>query len=96
MITSEMYMLETFSFAHNGDGLRTSASNSVGLATNSYDAAGNRMTRTEDGETTTYTLGVGDRLASWTGGAYTHSAAGCVTRIERDGLLTLDLRSWGH
>jgi len=34
-----------------------------------YDAAGNRMTRTEDGETITYTLGVGDRLASWSGGA---------------------------
>ena len=63
------------------------------------------MTRTEDGETITYTLGVGDRLASYGraasplaagGGAYTHNAAGCVTRIERDGLLTLDLRSWGH
>ena len=56
-----------------------------------YDAAGNRMTRTEDGETITYTLGVGDRLASWTGGAYTHDAAGNVTRIERDGRPTRDL-----
>ena len=56
-----------------------------------YDAAGNRMTRTEAGETITYTLGVGDRLASWTGGAYTHDAAGNVTRIERDGSPTLDL-----
>ena len=56
-----------------------------------YDAAGNRMTRTEDDETITYTLGVGDRLASWTGGAYTHDAAGNVTRIERDGRPTLDL-----
>ena len=56
-----------------------------------YDAAGNRMTRTEDGATVTYILGVGDRLASWTGGAYTHDAAGCVTRIERDGRPTLDL-----
>ena len=26
-----------------------------------YDAAGNRMTRTEDGETVTYSLGAGDR-----------------------------------
>ena len=34
--------------------------------TYTYDAAGNRMTRTEDGETVTYTLGVGDRLATWT------------------------------
>ena len=56
-----------------------------------YDAAGNRMTRTEDGETITYTLGSGDRLASWTGGVYTHDAAGNVTRIERDGSPTLDL-----
>ena len=56
-----------------------------------YDAAGNRMTRTENGDTITYTLGVGDRLASWTGGAYTHDAAGNVTRIERDGKPTLDL-----
>ena len=56
-----------------------------------YDAAGNRMTRTEDGETITYTLGSGDRLASWTGGAYTHDIAGNVTRIERDGKPTLDL-----
>ena len=56
-----------------------------------YDAAGNRMTRTEDGDTITYTLGVGDRLASWTGGAYTHDAAGNVTRIERDDSPTLDL-----
>ena len=65
-----------------------------------YDAAGNRMTRTEDGDTITYTLGVGDRLASYgradsmnppQGGAYTHDAAGNVTRIERDGRPTLDL-----
>ena len=56
-----------------------------------YDAAGNRMTRTEDGATVTYTLGVGDRLASWTGGAYTHDAAGNVARIEREGRPTLFL-----
>ena len=56
-----------------------------------YDAAGNRMTRTEDGATVTYTLGVGDRLASWTGGTYTHDAAGNVTRIEREGRPTLEL-----
>ena len=65
-----------------------------------YDAAGNRTTRTEDGETITYTLGVSDRLASYgraasplaaDGGSYTYNAAGCVTRIERDGRPTLDL-----
>ena len=48
-------------------------------------------TKTENGETITYTLGAGDRLASWTDGAYTYDAAGCVTRIERDGKPTLDL-----
>ena len=65
-----------------------------------YDAAGNRMTRTENGETITYTFGSGDRLASYgraastmppQSGAYTHDAAGNVTRIERDGRPTLDL-----
>ena len=58
-----------------------------------YDAAGNRMTRTENGETVTYTLGVGDRLASWTGGSYTHDIAGNVVRIGGGGRPTLDL-SW--
>ena len=61
-----------------------------------YDAAGNRMARTEDGTTTTYTLGVGDRLAAWTGGAYSYDAAGNVTRIVRDGRPTLDLAWNGH
>ena len=55
-----------------------------------YDAAGNRMTRTEDGETVTYSLGAGDRLAAWTGGSYEYDGAGCVTRITR-GADTWDL-----
>ena len=59
--------------------------------TYAYDAAGSRMMRTESGETVAYTLGTGDRLASWTGGAYTHDTAGNVTRIERIGRPTLDL-----
>ena len=59
--------------------------------TYTYDAAGNRTTRTENGSTVTYTLGVGDRLASWTGGSYTYDFAGNVTRIERDGMPTLEL-----
>ena len=71
------------------DGLDRLASD--GDVTYTYDAAGNRMTRTEDGETVTYTLGVGDRLASWTGGSYTYDFAGNVTRIERDGMPTLEL-----
>ena len=59
--------------------------------TYAYDAAGNRMTRTENGATVTYALGVGDRLTSWTGGSYTYDVAGNVTRIERTGRPTLDL-----
>lgn len=59
--------------------------------TYTYDAAGNRTTRTENGLTTTYTLGVGDRLATWTGGSYAYDFAGNVTRIVRDGRPTLDL-----
>ena len=74
---------------HAYDGLdRLAADDGVAYT---YDAAGNRMTRTENGETVTYALGAGDRLASWTGGSYTYNAAGCVTRIERDGRPTLDL-----
>ena len=64
---------------------------SDGGATYTYDAAGNRMTRTEDGAIVTYTLGVGDRLASWSGGAYTYDVAGNVTRIEHISKPTLDL-----
>jgi hypothetical protein len=30
----------------------------------------------------------GDRFALWTGGAYTHNAAGCVTRIEQRDIQT--------
>ena len=64
---------------------------SDGGVTYTYDAAGNRTTRTENGSTVTYTLGVGDRLVSWTGGSHTYDFAGNVTRIERDGRPTLDL-----
>ena len=42
-----------------------------------YDAAGNRMTRTDDGETITYTLGVGDRLASYGRPATAADGTGC-------------------
>ena len=90
-ITSRSHALGTNAFdrVYSYDDLdRLSSDGDVAYT---YDAAGNRMTRTDDGETITYTLGVGDRLASWTGGAYTHDIAGNVTRIERDGKPTLDL-----
>ena len=50
------------------DGMDRLASD--GDAAYAYDAAGNRTSRTEGGETVTYSLGAGDRLAAWTGGSY--------------------------
>ena len=48
----------------------------------SYDLAGNRTQMVTDGATTNYTLGTGDRLASWTGGGLCeYNAAGCVTNL---------------
>ena len=48
------------------------------------------MTKTDGSSTVSYVLGVGDRLATWTGGSYSYNAAGCVTHIVR-GSDTLDL-----
>ena len=42
-----------------------------------YDAAGNRLTKSDSQGTTTYTRGAGDRLASWTGG----ELRGCNSHI---------------
>ena len=99
-ITSRSYTLGTNAFdrVYTYDDFDRLATD--GDVAYTYDAAGNRRTRTENDETITYTLGVGDRLASYGraastmpphSGAYTHDAAGNVTRIERDGRPTLDL-----
>ena len=90
-ITSRSHALGTNAFnrAYAYDDLDRLSSD--GGVSYTYDAAGNRTTKTENGETITYSLGVDDRLASWTGGAYSYDVAGCVTRIERDGKPTLDL-----
>ena len=90
-IVSRSHALGTNAFnrAYTYDDLDRLASD--GGVSYTYDAAGNRTTKTENGETITYSLGAGDRLASWTGGAYSYDVAGCVTRIERDGKPTLDL-----
>ena len=53
-------------------------------------AAGNRLSRTGDGDSVAYAYGPGDRLAAWTDGVYEYDAAGCVTRIRR-GSDVLDL-----
>ena len=74
-IVSRSHVLGTnaFSRSYAYDSLDRLASDDG--VTYTYDAAGNRMTRTENGATVTYTLGVGDRLASWTGGSYMHDVA---------------------
>jgi RHS repeat-associated protein len=57
-----------------------------------YDLAGNRLGETLNGTNTTYTLGQGNRLASWTGGGeMLYNAAGCVTTIVYSASNRLDL-----
>ena len=70
-----------------------SETESTGVSrTYGYDLAGNRLFKTETGSATTaYSLGVGNRLATYTGGSYTHNAAGCATSIDRTGKPDLDL-----
>ena len=74
------------------DRLASETESSGVVRTYAYDLAGNRLSKTQTGAgTTTYTLGAGDRLASYTGGSYTHDTAGCVTAIDRTGKPDLDL-----
>ena len=70
----------------------TSASASYLAASYGWDLVGNPSSRTENGTNTSYTLGTGNKLVSWTGGSYGHDSAGCVTNITR-GTDTLSL-SW--
>ena len=53
----------TNEYAYQYDELDSLASD--GGVAYAYDAAGNRTTKTENGETITYTLGLSDGLASW-------------------------------
>jgi YD repeat-containing protein len=56
-----------------------------------YDRAGNRTNSVENGITNVWTLGVGNRLASWgTSGQAQHNPAGCVTNLV-DGSRSLSL-----
>ena len=51
--------------------------------TYAYDLAGNRLRKTDTASgVVDYVLGLGDRLASFTGGAYDFNPAGCVTNIS--------------
>jgi len=63
----------------------TSASASYLTASYAWDLAGNPSSRAENGTNTSYTLGTGNKLMSWTGGSYGHDSAGCVTNITRGG-----------
>ena len=57
-----------------------------------YDLAGNRLSKTETGSgAIAYALGIGDRLATYTGGSYSYDTAGCATAIDRTGKPDLDL-----
>ena len=50
--------------------------------TYAYDLAGNRLRKTDSATgAVDYILGLGDRLATFTGGAYEYNPAGCVTSI---------------
>jgi RHS repeat-associated protein len=85
MITNVARESAAESAAYGYDGLDrlTSAVSSNLAASYSWDLAGNPVQRVENGNTTDYTMGVGDRLASWTGGGSLFDAAGCVTSITR-------------
>ncbi len=75
-----------------GESTLDSSSNQVHGATWNYDLVGNRLSKTEDGIATAYTLGQGNRLASFgaEGAAY-QDAAGCVTALVFNGSSRLDL-----
>ena len=170
-LASVAYPDETLAFAHDGDGLLLSASNSVGVVSNGFDAANrlagiaapaatfsfgycdwngrlssitsangfvveylhdimdrvtniawkttsgatlggfayrydavgrivsrdhslgdsSQMSQMSQSSQKSYTYDALDRLASDGGVTYNYDAAGCVTRIERDGKPTLDL-----
>ncbi len=92
MITNVMRETAAENLAYQYDSLDrlTSASASYLAASYGWDLAGNPSSRTENGTNTSYTLGTGNKLASWTGGSYSHDSAGCVTNITR-GTATLSL-----
>jgi YD repeat-containing protein len=48
-----------------------------------YDLAGNRTQMVRNSVTNTYTLGIGNRLDTWTGGSYAYDPAGNVTNITQ-------------
>ena len=76
---------ENITYQYNSLDRLTSVSASYLAASYGWDLAGNPTSRVENATNTTYTLGTGNRLASWTGGSYGHNSAGCVTNMTRGG-----------
>ena len=88
-----MKIEEISNFAYDGLDRLVSEVESSGVSrTYAYDLAGNRLAKTETGSgAIAYALGIGDRLATYTGGSYSYDTAGCVTAIDRTGKPDLDL-----
>jgi len=85
MITNVTRETASENVAYGYDSLDRLTSATAPYLTASYgwDLAGNPSSRTENGTNTSYTLGTGNKLVSWTGGSYGHDSAGCVTNITR-------------
>ena len=83
MITNITRETAAESTAYNYDSLDRLIAATSAAHTNSYgwDLAGNPTSRIENAVTTTYTLGTGNQLDSWTGGSYKYNYAGCITNI---------------
>jgi len=66
---------------------KTAGGGSPSMVHYSYDLAGNRTEVIKNGTTNTYTLGIGNRLASWgTNGSAQYDAAGNTTNlVSNDG-----------
>ncbi|MBT7067384.1 MAG: hypothetical protein HN919_13855, partial [Verrucomicrobia bacterium] len=74
---------ESVSYGYDSLDRVTSGSASYLTANYGWDLTGNPTSRVENSTNTTYTLGAGNRLDSWTAGSYGHDTAGCVTNIAR-------------
>ena len=85
MITNVARETATETVAYGYDSLDRLKSANASFLTASYgwDLVGNPTSRVENATNTSYTLGTGNKLVSWTGGSYGHNAADCVTNITR-------------
>jgi RHS repeat-associated protein len=84
---------EDTSYTYNNQGELITSDNSYYIAEYYRDAVGNmtnaKIRECENAQITVdYTLGVGNRLASWLGGGYEYNIAGCVTTKATGGIST--------